>query len=53
MSIDQAQAVIESYEIETNVSVDQALANFSELEAELAQALTQEDKDELQPSQSH
>ena len=32
MSIGQAQDVIENYEIEVGVSVDQALANFSELQ---------------------
>lgn len=53
MSIGQAQDVIENYEIETDVSVEQALANFSELEADLKSVLSQKDLDELQSNESH
>lgn len=45
--------MIENYEIETGVSVNQALANISELEADLKSVLSQEDLDELQSNQSH
>ena len=53
MTLEQAKDVIENYEIETGVSVNQALANISELEADLKSVLSQEDLDELQSNQSH
>lgn len=53
MTLEQAQDVLENYEIETDVSVDQALANFSELEADLDSVLSQEVKNELHSNQSH
>lgn len=53
MTLEQAQSVLESYEVQTNVSVNEALANIAELEADIASALSQDDLNELRSNQSH